>query len=162
MTGNSFVVLGIDPGSRITGWGCVALNGSLQHIAHGTIRLDKSMGLSERLGFLYKEVLDIVDKFDVHVASVESVFMGKNTQSALKLGEARGAILAALATKGVEVFEYTPNQVKATITRYGHASKEQIREMVKVLLGFNGRLALDASDAIALAMTHLLLRGGGA
>ena len=153
------ILLGIGPGSRVTGWGCIAVEDRFQYVAHGTIRLETSSPLSERLGYLYIRIRELVGEFGVTEAAVESVFTSRNVSSALKLGEARGAILAALGSRGVVVEEYAPARVKAMLTRYGRATKEQLREIVSYLLGIDTRLPLDASDALAVALTHAMTRG---
>lgn len=153
-----FRVLGIDPGSNVTGWGVVDSARTFKPVDYGAIKLPKNRPLAERLATLYKEVRKIVAASDANQAAVEGVFMSKNWLSALKLGEARGAILAALADEGMEVFEYSPAEVKKTVTGYGRADKEQVREMVLVLLGLKDRMVLDTSDALAVAITHSMLR----
>ena len=153
-----FRVLGIDPGSNVTGYGIVDSGRTFKPVDFGAIKLPKSKPLAERLAMLYRAVREIVTQSGARQAAVEGVFMSKNWSSALKLGEARGAILAALADEGMEVFEYSPTEVKKTVTGYGRADKEQVREMVFVLLGIKEKMGLDVSDALAIAITHSMLR----
>ena len=158
--GRAFQTLGIDPGSNVTGYGIVEYDRRFRVVEFGVIRLPKSKSLAERLAMLYGQVRELVARTGVQTAAVEGVFMSKNWSSALKLGEARGAILAALAAEGVKVHEYSPAEIKRTVTGYGKAEKEQVREMIQVLTGLRERPTLDASDALAVAVTHAMLGGG--
>ena len=158
-TGRSFRVLGIDPGSGVTGYGIVDYDRTFRVVDFGVVRLPKTKPLAERLAMLYAEIRRIVEGAGIEQAAVEGVFMSKNWASTLKLGEARGVILAALAAEGVDVFEYSPAEIKRTVTGYGKAEKEQVREMVRVLTGLQERMGLDASDALAVAITHSMLGG---
>lgn len=158
-TSGVFRALGIDPGSNVTGYGIVEYDRRFRVVDFGVIRLPKSKPLAERLALLYARIREIAAAGGITQAAVEGVFMSKNWSSTLKLGEARGVILAALAAEGIEVFEYSPAEIKRTVTGYGKAEKEQVREMVKVLTGLQKIPVLDASDALAVAITHSMLRG---
>ena len=155
-----FRVLGIDPGSNVTGYGVIDYDRRFRVVDFGVVRLPKSKPLAERLALLYGRMREITADSGIRQAAVEGVFMSKDWTSALKLGEARGVILAALAAEGVRVFEYSPAEIKRTVTGYGKAEKEQVREMVRVLTGLQERMGLDASDALAVAITHSMLGGG--
>ncbi len=155
-------VLGIDPGSNVTGYGVIDAGRTFRPVDYGAIRLGgKQHGLAQRLSMLYQEVRRIAAGCGAQQAAVEGVFMSKNWRSALKLGEARGAVLAALADAGMEVFEYSPAVVKMSVTGYGRADKEQVREMVMMLLGVDKVMGLDTSDALAVALTHAMQGGLG-
>lgn len=161
-------VLGIDPGSRATGYGIVDLSGPRPgYVASGTIRPGNG-AFAPRLATIHAQVATLVAEYAPDAAAIERVFVHANPDSALKLGHARGAALAAIAAAGIEVHEYTPRQVKLTVTSYGAADKDQVQHMVKALLGLSGRLGADAADALAIALCHgqhcglaaLLARGG--
>lgn len=156
-------VLGIDPGSNFMGLGCVEGKGNsfawighrVVRVAHGTERT-----LSDRFKSIYDAVSEAMELWQPHVVSVEEVFFAKNAQSALKLGQARGAALVAPASKGLGIYEYSASIVKQTVTGSGRAEKEQVQRMVRAILGANAKAPLefereDASDALAIAICHL-------
>lgn len=154
------LVLGLDPGSRLTGYGLVT--GSSRRpllAAAGTIRAPQGGDLAARLAAIFGGVAAVIDQHRPSEAVLEGVFTARNAQSALKLGQARGVALLACAQAGLPVFEYAPAEVKKGLTGNGRAPKEQVRTMVQALLRAKGPLALDASDALALALTHLNRRG---
>ena len=147
-------ILGIDPGSVRTGYGIIDHHGNGScHIDHGTIHLDQDT-LAWRLGHLQEQIMQLFAAHQPTETAVEKVFMYKNADSALKLGQARGALIATCAGQNVEVFEYTPNAVKRAITGRGHAAKQQIQYMVKVLLCLPTVPETDAADALAVALCH--------
>ena len=150
------IVLGIDPGSRITGYGVIEadVRGGAHYIASGCIRLG-SAPLSERLLKLHQALLQITAKYRVQEGVVEEVFVAKNAQSALKLGHARGVILLALAEAGCALHEYTPRRIKQSIVGYGGAEKGQIQAMVQQHLVLSGPPQQDAADALAAALCHV-------
>ncbi len=149
-------ILGIDPGSRITGFGVVEKQGNrLLHVENGAIYTDSGDHLAERLGIIHGELGRIISRFAPEAVAVEQIFMAKNALSALKLGHARGAALLAGFNAGLPVFEYSALQVKSAVVGYGKASKEQIQEMVRILLKLPQRAQEDASDALAVAICHV-------
>ncbi len=150
-------VLGIDPGSRITGYGVVdkVKGGKVAHVSNGQLLLDPSAPLPERLLAISKALKEIIDEFKPDAMSIESVFFAKNVDSAIKLGEARGIPLLCAASSGVPVYEYAPRSVKQAVTGYGNATKEQVQKMVKMLLNTEARLKADAADALAIAICHI-------
>jgi len=148
-------ILGIDPGSSVTGYGVIERrDGRLVHLAHGTLRLPNAESLPERLDLLYRTMADVLATHEPDCVSVETVFVAASARSALVLGQARGVILAALAGAGVPVAEYAPARIKSAVTGNGRASKEQVKTMVKRLLGLDRAPASDAADALAAAIAH--------
>ena len=147
-------VLGIDPGSRLTGYGIIEVNGNhTTHIDHGCIRV-KGTALADRLRQIFDGVSTIIDRYQPEEVAVERVFMHKNADSALKLGQARGVAIAAAAVGERQVFEYTANQVKQAVVGRGHAEKGQIQRMIQILLCLNETLQADAADALGVALCH--------
>ena len=151
-----FRVLGIDPGSRVTGFGVVERQGTATaHVAHGTIRVPGSQdALAHRLAYVFDEVAAVTERYAPDVASVEQVFVSASPRSALVLGQARGAALVALARAGVTVVEYAPAEIKQCVAGNGRASKDQIQRLVKRLLELDKIPAEDAADALAAALCH--------
>jgi crossover junction endodeoxyribonuclease RuvC len=150
------VILGVDPGTRRLGWGVVTREGSrLRHRGHGVIVLDAEAPLAERLAEIETELSTVIREYGPETGSVESLFFNKDAQAAAKLGHARGVVLLCLARAGVAVAEYPPARVKRTVAGNGNADKRQVAEIVRVVLGLDGAPELDASDALALAITHL-------
>jgi len=148
-------ILGIDPGSRITGYGVVdAERGQLYFIACGIIRTTAKQPLAFRLNEIFEGINEVVQLHDPVVAAVEDVFMSTNPRSALKLGHARGAAVVAAMQNGLNVFDYTPRQVKQAVAGYGQARKEQVQHMVRVLLQLSGTPSSDAADGLAVAICH--------
>ncbi|MEL6258396.1 MAG: crossover junction endodeoxyribonuclease RuvC [Pseudomonadota bacterium] len=157
-------ILGIDPGLRHTGWGVVALHGSrLSHIAHGVISPDPELSLADRLGVVFSAVSELAKTHDPHAAGVEETIVNVNGRSALKLGQARGAAMAALAVRGLPVSEFAPKRIKQTVVGTGSADKMQIAFMVKALLPQAGKTTSDSADALACAIcaAHHLPAGLG-
>lgn len=154
--GSPLVILGIDPGSRHTGWGVIERRGSrLEVRGHGRISLPGSMALAERLARLGDAVSELVDEHCPHVAVLEALFHGVNPKSLIVLAQARGAILASLCRCRLDVREYSPAEVKSSVTGNGRADKQQVAKMVAMVLGLRGRkLAPDASDALAVAICY--------
>ncbi|NOZ01324.1 MAG: crossover junction endodeoxyribonuclease RuvC [Deltaproteobacteria bacterium] len=153
-------VLGIDPGSRVTGYGVVeGGDGETRYVASGTIRLNASRPMHERLDTLWGELTEVLSSSAPAEVAVERVFVSRNADSALKLGHARGVILLAIKQAGLPLFEYTPAQVKKTVTGRGRADKHQMVSLVRLILGIEADLAEDAADALAIAMTHVMLSG---
>ncbi len=151
------IVLGIDPGSLLTGYGIVERKkgGTLARLGSGTISPAPALPLHERLLAISSGLSGVIDEFRPHCAAVESLFFSKNVRSAIALSHARGVALLAAATFGLDVFEYSPSSVKQSVTGYGNASKDQVQKMVKTLLKHPQELKADAADALAVAICHL-------
>ncbi len=148
------IILGIDPGSRVTGYGVVrSTQGVYQYIASGCIRTEDA-DFIPRLAIIYAGVQNILATFSPNEVAVEQVFVKKNVVSALKLGQARGAALAACGVKNLVVSEYLPTQVKKALVGAGRADKEQIQHMVKAILKLSETPPQDAADALAVALCH--------
>lgn len=149
-------VLGIDPGISVTGWGVVeSLGNKYRAVAHGCIRTDAGASLPVRLGEIFTGVNLVIVKYQPQLAAVEEIFVAQNPTSALKLGHARGAAIAAINLGGLHIFEYTALQVKKAVVGYGRAEKHQVQEMVKMLLAMSKPAPTDAADALAAAVCHL-------
>lgn len=144
--------LGIDPGSRLCGYGIIEPDG--RYVTSGTIVLNANDPLHERLRELYEELTDIVREYRPTIAAVEKVFFAKSVKSALTLGQARGAALVCLAAGGLDVYEYSALEVKKSVVGYGRAEKNQVQHMVKRILGINTDLSPDGADALAVALCH--------
>ncbi|MFZ3070717.1 MAG: crossover junction endodeoxyribonuclease RuvC [Anaerolineaceae bacterium] len=152
------LVLGIDPGIAITGFGLVTVNqtGDPEIIDFGVIDSTAVRTTSSRLVFLYDHLMEVIHKFQPSHSAVEKLFFQKNLKTALAVGEARGVIQLCLAQSGLPMVEYSPNEVKFAVTSYGNASKSQVQEMVKVLLQLDAiPRPDDAADALAVALCHV-------
>jgi crossover junction endodeoxyribonuclease RuvC len=152
----SLRILGVDPGSRAAGWAVVDFSGNPTLVSAGVLRPPTDGDFSARLRALHDALAEVVRRERPDAAVVERVFSGKNAQSLITLGEARGVLLLALAEAGVPTAEITPAEVKRAVTGSGVAEKVQVRRMVSSLVGGSGarRLALDAADAAAAALAH--------
>ncbi len=148
-------VLGIDPGSRVTGFGVVQVlrNGRLQYVASGCIRLPAG-SLADRLKAVYDGVSEIIHTYQPTVFAAEKVFMARNADSALKLGQARGVAVLAGANRGLTVSEYSAREIKRAVVGTGGAEKPQVQHMVRALLGLDRAPPSDAADALACAICH--------
>ena len=147
-------ILGIDPGSRITGYGLIEDSGQgLKYIGSGCIRV-QSENFPQRLKQIFAAVVEIVSDFQPDQMAIEQVFMHKNADAALKLGQARGAAICAVQLSDLPVFEYAARQVKQALVGKGNADKQQVQHMVKILLAIKGDLQIDASDALAISLCH--------
>lgn len=156
-------VLGIDPGSRTTGWGIVEKGpgGALRHIANGAISAGESLSLPERLFFISRGLEDVIREHGPEAVAIESVFTHKNVRSAIMLGHARGVALLSAASNNLPVFEYAPMTIKLSVTGFGAAEKDQVKKMVSMLLKTPAPVKNDASDALAAAICHIHhIRGG--
>ena len=152
----SVVVLGLDPGSRNTGWGFVReQSGVLSLIDAGVIRVQSLGDMDVRLGAIFEALSGLLASHKPDEAAMEDVFVSKNVSSALKLGQARGAAMACCAVSGVRVHAYEPTVVKKSLVGVGRAEKSQVAFMVAQVLGCRKPLAEDASDALAVAVCHL-------
>ena len=147
-------ILGIDPGSRVTGFGVIeVVSTRIRYTASGCIRAEHTT-LAGRLKVIYDGICEVIASYQPDEAVIENVFMHRNASSALKLGQARGAAICALAGHGLPVHEYTPNQIKQAVVGRGHADKAQVQHMVQTLLGLDGAPQADAADALACAICH--------
>jgi crossover junction endodeoxyribonuclease RuvC len=148
------LILGIDPGSVTTGYGIIDHQGSMaRYIASGSIRIGK-YELPERLKQIFNDLTQIVLQYKPTQVAVEKVFVHKTVSSALKLGQARGVAIAAVACQDLSIAEYSAREVKQAIVGYGNADKTQVQMMVKTILRLNGLPAADAADALAIALCH--------
>ena len=149
------LIIGLDPGLGCTGWGVIAKSGNrLSHIANGQVRTDPAAPLAERLVTLDRELTDVVLAHRPDAGAVEEVFVNANPQSTLKLGQARGVCLLALARAGMPVSEYATRLVKKALVGTGAAEKAQVQAMLKVLLPGVKLAGADAADALAVAIAH--------
>jgi crossover junction endodeoxyribonuclease RuvC len=150
-------IIGVDPGSDTTGYGVIDSDGRhYDLIEYAGIRGPKHLSFAERLLAISRKLEEVIERLSPQACAVEDTFYAVNVKSALKLAQARGAVLVAAARAGVEVFEYSPLEIKSALVGYGRAEKQQVQEMVRVLLGMkNVPEPLDASDALAVAICHV-------
>lgn len=159
-------ILGIDPGSRLLGYGCIDLVGKqLHHVTHGTLRLANTGGravipLEERLYSIYEGLTAVILEFKPEVLAIEKVFFAKNAVSALKLGQARGAAILSGRIHGLSIAEYSASEVKQSVASHGGADKDQVARMVSMLIGQREFATSDSSDALAIAICHAHTAGG--
>ncbi|MCS4533968.1 crossover junction endodeoxyribonuclease RuvC [Neisseria montereyensis] len=150
-------ILGIDPGSRVTGFGVIDVRGREHfYVASGCIKTPPAAPLAERIAVIVKHIDEIIRHYQPHQAAVEQVFVNVNPASTLMLGQARGAAIAALVMHQLPVFEYTALQVKQAVVGKGKAAKEQVQHMVVQMLSLSGTPQADAADGLAVALTHAL------
>jgi len=148
------LILGIDPGSRITGYGIInSIGAKNEYVASGCIRIKGDL-LSERLKQVYAGVTEIIEHYCPQEMAIEQVFMARNPDSALKLGQARGVAIVAGANQGLDVAEYAARKVKQAVVGNGGADKAQVQHMVKSILKLPGLPQADAADALAIALCH--------
>jgi len=157
-------VLGIDPGLASTGWGVVEVDGShYRHVAHGVIRTSPDLPVGERLLKLSREIRDIIITHKPEESGVESLYFARNATSAIPVAQARGVVLLALTELGVPSREYPPQAIKQAIVGEGRAEKQQVQELVRLLLGLDVPPKPDhASDALAAAICHITSSSGSA
>jgi len=150
-------ILGIDPGSLVTGYGVVRKDkgGVLTHICDGQVKLDGKKPLPERLLTVSEALARVIEEFEPDAVAVESIFFAKNVRSAIMLGQARGVTLLSAAARGLTVYEYDPRSIKLAVTGYGNATKAQVQTMVKSLLKTETPARPDAADALATAICHI-------
>lgn len=150
-------VIGIDPGTALTGWGVVEGEGNeLSMVAAGVIKTAAGTPLAERLQIIYRELTTLIERWQPASAAIEELFFSKNAKTALAVGHGRGAAMLALANGNLPISEYKPLEVKQAITGYGGADKQQIQQMVKLLLALDEiPRPDDAADALAVAICHL-------
>lgn len=147
-------ILGIDPGSRLTGFGIIDSDGRYsRHVASGAIRVDKET-LPDKLGLIFSEVSTVITQHQPLQMAIEKVFVARSADSALKLGQARGAAICAGVMQSLPVSEYTARYIKQAVVGTGSADKEQVQHMVRMLLNLSGKLQADAADALAIALCH--------
>ena len=151
-------VLGVDPGSIVTGWGVVEARGnSLVLVDAGAITPRASLPFEKRLALIHEQLAAAIERCRPEAAAIESLFFAKNVRSAIQLGHARGVALLAIARASLPLAEYAPMEVKRAVTGAGKAEKEQVAHMVRLMLGIHGgavREKLDVSDALAIAICH--------
>ena len=149
------LVLGIDPGSRRTGYGLLAVRErSVEYVASGCIKAEVG-DMPQRLGIIYRGVSELIGQFNPTELAIEEVFLAKNASSALKLGQARGVAIAAAVAGELPVHEYAARRVKQSLVGTGRGSKEQVAHMVRILLKLPGAPQADAADALAIALCHV-------
>lgn len=147
-------ILGIDPGSRFTGYGIVELQDDrLRWVASGCIKV-KGDSLGEKLRVIAEGINQLLDEHQPHEVAIEQVFLSRNVDSALKLGQARGAAISCVALRALQVSEYSPSQIKKSVVGKGNAAKEQVQHMIKALLCLSDTPQEDAADALAVAVCH--------
>lgn len=148
-------ILGIDPGSRATGYGIIDQVGSnFGFVTCGTIRTENGDSINNRLLMIYEGLRRVIERYNPDVAAIEDVFLSQNARSALKLGHARGVAVLAAMKSGLQVHDYSPRSVKQAVAGYGQADKYQVQHMVKALLELSSSPSNDAADALAVAICH--------
>ena len=153
-------IIGIDPGLRSTGWGVIEAEGTrLSYVADGTVHSDADAPLASRLLQIHTQLAEILQRYAPDEAAIEETFVNKDARATLKLGQARGAAMLAPALAGISVAEYAPNVVKKSVVGAGHAEKDQVKHMVKVLLPRAELNTSDSTDALAIAICHAHHRG---
>ena len=158
-------ILGVDPGSRLTGYGCIDMIGNqLRVVTHGTLKLSNTSGkatiaLEERLLSIHQGLSAVIREFKPEILVIEKVFFAKNAVSALKLGQARGAAILTGMIHGLKISEYSPTEVKSAVAGHGAADKEQVAKMIQILVGKQVFSTPDASDGLALAICHAYTLG---
>jgi len=150
------LILGIDPGSRVTGYGIVrSVGGRQEYVASGCIRTTDKTSLPDKLDEIFSGVTEIIDEFAPVEMAIEKIFMARSADSALKLGQARGVAIVAAVNQGLPVFEYEARKIKQAIVGTGAARKSQVQHMVQQLLALSGQPQQDAADALAIALCHI-------
>ncbi len=156
-------IIGLDPSLTCTGWGVIEASGNrLTHVANGQVKTDAKAPLAERLLEIDQALAAVLAEYRPEAGAVEEVFVNQNGQSTLKLGQARGVCLLALAKAGLSVAEYAPTLVKQAVVGTGRAEKAQVQAMLKVLLPGATPAGADAADALAVAIAHVHLAGTAA
>ncbi len=148
-------IIGLDPGLRNTGWGVIESEGSrLIYVADGAVHSDADAPLAERLLQINRQIISVLKEFLPDEAAIEETFVSTDARATLKLGQARGAVMLAPASLGLPVSEYAPNTVKKSVVGAGHAEKQQVKHMVKLLLPKAVMKTADSIDALAIAICH--------
>lgn len=146
-------ILGIDPGSHVTGYGVIDKSGNyLRHVVHGEIKPRKDSLLSEVLIHIYSQLCAVIEETNPQAVALENIFYGKNVRSLIRQAQVRGVVIFSCADKGVPVFEYSPLEVKKAVVGYGRAEKRQVQVMVKAILKLDALPPADAADALAAAI----------
>lgn len=150
-------VLGIDPSLQSTGFGIIESKGdSFQALVYGIIKPERQSAFHQRLNEIRAELENIIDRFSPEEVAIENPFYARNVRTAISLGQVRGAVLVAVASKNCQLFEYSALEIKKAVTGFGQAEKDQVQRMVKILLNLeDDRMPFDASDALAAAICHL-------
>ena len=150
------IIFGIDPGIAIVGYGVIEYKGNkFKVIDYGAITTEKTYTFPERLKMVYDELCMLLDKYNPDSVAIEELFFNKNAKTAIDIGQARGVQLLAAINRGLEIYEYTPLQVKQGVVGYGRAEKKQVQEMVKIILGLDKvPKPDDVADALAVAICH--------
>jgi len=150
------LVLGVDPGSIVTGYGLVEKKDNKMTCIHaGTISSPGKIPFYKRIHKIFQSMVEIMTHYQPQEMAIEDIFFAKNVKSTLKIGHARGAVLIAAVQCDIKIFEYTPLEIKKSVVGYGRATKEQIRSMVQIILRLKTKLDFDSSDALATAICHL-------
>ncbi len=153
-------IIGLDPGLRNTGWGVIESEGSrLIYVADGAVHSDAEAPLAERLLQIHAQVMEVLREYAPDEAAIEETFVNTDARATLKLGQARGVVMLAPATLNIPVAEYAPNQIKKSVVGAGHAEKQQVKHMVKLLLPRAEMKTADSTDALAIAICHAHHRG---
>jgi crossover junction endodeoxyribonuclease RuvC len=148
-------IIGLDPGLRNTGWGIIESEGSrLTYIADGAVHSDPDVPLARRLLQINQQLVSVFEEFTPEEAAIEETFVNTDARATLKLGQARGVVMLVPASRGLLVAEYAPNQIKKTVVGAGHAEKQQVKHMVKLLLPKAALKTADSTDALAIAICH--------
>lgn len=148
-------ILGIDPGSVVSGYGILDREGPrLHYVTHGTIRPPKGEALPVRIHHIHRELCGVIETHHPEAVAVEKIFHARNAASALKLGHARGVAILAAVQAGLPIHEYSPLEVKQAVVGYGRATKEQVQRMTRILLALPDVVPEDAADALAVAICH--------
>lgn len=149
-------ILGVDPGTIFTGYGIIDFeNNELKHVVSGILKIPTTKEISPRLEVIYKELNRLIKKFKPDEFALETAFYGKNVQSALKIGYARGVSMLVASHNGISIKEYSPREIKKSVVGNGASKKEQVQYMIKKLLAIRGaRMKFDESDALAVAICH--------
>ena len=148
------MIIGIDPGLAKTGFGIIDDADGIRCVRYGMITTPSDARLQIRLQTIFHEMQEILDVYEPDELSIERLFFSRNVSSAIEVSHARGVILLAAAEYGIDVFEYTPNQIKQAVTGSGRADKKQMQKMVGMLLGIDEKMPVDAADALAAAICH--------
>nr|QNO49553.1 crossover junction endodeoxyribonuclease RuvC [Methanosarcinales archaeon ANME-2c ERB4] len=152
------MIIGIDPGLAKTGFGIIDDADGIRCVRYGVITTPSDARLQTRLRTIFREMQEILDMYEPDELAIERLFFSRNVTSAIEVSHARGVILLAAAECAIEVFEYTPNQIKQAVTGSGRADKKQMQKMVGMLLGIDEKMPVDAADALAAAIGHAHIR----
>ena len=148
------LILGIDPGSRVTGYGLInAVGNKLEYVHCGCVQTSQDSH-AQRLIEIYRGISEVIEQYSPQQAAIEEVFVGRSAASALKLGQARGSAIVACLCHELPLFEYSPRKIKQAVVGAGSAEKQQVQHMVKALLRISDKLPEDASDALGVAICH--------